>query len=290
MFSIRDRDELGEILFQQVSRLEPELAETLTSEILAMEDNDIIRLSDRSRWSPTAESITQRAAVIADSEEIEDPRRTYGFKTSAELRRAMGREDPQVMTCDGSTPIPAMSEVTNEVAGKNSTQNRHEATEFVETMRRPADLNTTKEFDDISAAVQAFQIGWADYMSRNSLASTSTASYALGRTRQTAPPADPAPQKKGGKRPSKIPRATRRDAAADHSHPAVETEAPASMPLMEAVRQDRTQMAQRPPRRTTRPANTGVRDQEVEDDFADGAVCGFVAGIGITICCVLIFW
>lgn len=44
MFSIRDRDELGEIVFQQVSRLEPELAEILTSAILAMEDNDIIRL------------------------------------------------------------------------------------------------------------------------------------------------------------------------------------------------------------------------------------------------------
>ncbi|KAL2291786.1 hypothetical protein FJTKL_11975 [Diaporthe vaccinii] len=324
MFSIRDRDELGEILFQQVSRLEPELAEILTDAILAMEDNDIIRLigdpdalqaqvqrtlddfvhdlsederiltpsssSDRSRWSPTAESITQRAAVIADSEDIEDPRRTYGFKTSAELWRAMDNEDPQVMTYDGSTPIPAMSEVMKEIAGKNSTQSRHEATEFVETIRRPAELNAMKELARISAAVEALKTQVEDYESCNSLASTSTASYALGGNGQTVPPVDPAPKKKGGKRVSKIPRASRRDAAADHTHPAVEKEAPASMPLMEAVRQDRAQMAQRPPRRTTRPVNTSVRDQEVEDTFADGAVCGFVAGLGVTICCVLIFW
>lgn len=202
----------------------------------------------------------------------------------------MGNEDPQVMTYDGSTPIPAMSEVTKEIAGKNSTQSRHEATEFVESIRGPAELNTMKEIAMISAAVEALKTQVEDYESCNSLASTSTASYALGRNRQTVPPVDPAPQKKGGKRASKIPRASRRDAAADHSHPAVEKEAPASMPLMEAVRQDRAQMAQRPPRRTTRPVNTSVRDQEVEDTFADGAVCGFVAGVGVTICLVLIFW
>lgn len=135
-----------------------------------------------------------------------------------------------------------------------------------------------------------------DYRSCSSLASTSTASYVLGAKRETAGPAGPTSQKKGGKKVAKTPRAPKHDAA-DHSHPLVETKAPASMPLMEAVRQaepppraqDPTQTAWRPARRTTQPANTGARTEEVDDACAFGAISGFFCGIGLTICCMLIF-
>lgn len=44
MFTTNNRAELAEILFQQISNLEPELAEVLTNLILDMRDEDIIPL------------------------------------------------------------------------------------------------------------------------------------------------------------------------------------------------------------------------------------------------------
>lgn len=44
MLTTRERDGIGEILFQEVSLLEPELAEVLTSMMLEMEDEDILTL------------------------------------------------------------------------------------------------------------------------------------------------------------------------------------------------------------------------------------------------------
>lgn len=197
-----------------------------------------------------------------------------------------------------SAPVPAKSEATKEVAGKNS-RNQYEATEFVETTRRKAELDTMKEFVASFAAPQTQEnrVETAqDNGSCDPLASTSTASYVLGAKRETAAPAGPAPQKKGGKKVAKTPRAPKPDAA-DNSHPLVETEAPASMPLMEAVRQaeppppaqNQTQTAQRPRQRTAQPANTGVRDRELDEAFAHGAVTGLFCGIGLIICGMLIF-
>ncbi|KAG6368308.1 hypothetical protein INS49_002513 [Diaporthe citri] len=338
MFTITSRDELGEILFQRISTLEPELAEVLTSIILDMKDEDVIPLvgdddalqaqvqrllddfdrnlmavddvvnwddepteriqriftpsssSDRTRWSPSAESTIQRAAVIADSEDIEDHSQASGVETSATFLPTIENQDPQV-TDDyahrhgptESTRVPANSEATKEVAGENS-RSQYEATEFVETIRRPAELDTMKESVAASTApqTQETRVGTAqDYRSHSPLTSTSTASYVLGAERETAAPASPAPKKKAGKKAAKIPRAPEH-VAADHSHPLVETGAPASMPLMEAVRQpepplraqDLTQTAWRPARRTTRPGDTGARAQELDDGFADGTVIG----------------
>lgn len=170
---------------------------------------------------------------------------------------------------------------------------------YVETTRVPAELDTMKESVASSAALQTQETRMEadqDYRSCSSLASTSTASYVLGAKPETAGPAGPTSQKKGGKKVAKTPRAPKHDAA-DHSHPLVETEEPASMQPMEAVRQAEpapraqrpTQTTWRPARRTTRPANTGARAEEVDDAFEHGAVGGFLCGVLLTICCMFIF-
>lgn len=209
----------------------------------------------------------------------------------------MTNDDVRRPVC--SCRVCAALEATKEVAGKSSTQSRRKATEFVETIRSPAELNTMKECVTSSAAVQTQEARAGpsqDYGFRNSLASMSAASYVLGARRATAIPVGPVSQKSLGKRVATRPRAPRHDAA-DHDHPLVETETPASMPLMQVARQAEpplrtqtpTQRAQQPPRRTAPPANTGVRAQPEYDEYSDAAVCGFLCGVSFTIIFMFIF-
>lgn len=184
-----------------------------------------------------------------------------------------------------TTGAPANSETVIEALAKDPTPEKIKAGVFVETTTDPAQSDTMKE----AVAGPANLPERRAEAARDPLTSTSTISYLLrGANAETFALVGPAPQKKSDEEPRKTtrPRAPER-AAADRSHPLAETEAPASMPLMEAVRQPRP-----PPRqasgfsRRARPANTRSQGQD-EDDYECEYACigGFLCGVCVMWCC-----
>lgn len=98
------------------------------------------------------------------------------------------------------------------------------------------------------------------------------------------------PQKNSGKKSCEAhrPRAPKREAA-DRNHPLAETEAPARMPPMEAVRQfESPRRAPQPPRRS-KPASTGAKEREGDDcvELEAAAVGGFLCGVFLMTCCIV---
>lgn len=222
-------------------------------------------------WSPRADPITQRDG--------EGPQTAVGAQ---EHKIKQGSED--------SAGTAGDSDATKEVVVESPTQSQHDPRQVVETIRDPAKLNTMKEAVASPASLtgQCASIETArGHEPLDALASSSTVSYVLRGHRATTAPASPAPQEDVGKSAPGPPRSPIPDTA-DQSHPALETEAPASMPLMEAISAAEAAAAAAP-RGTRRSANTGARGQWTDNDCERIAVLSFCCGVtvasGLIWCC-----
>lgn len=176
-------------------------------------------------------------------------------------------------------------ESLEEAVARNLAEIRDEVRDFVETTMDPAESNTMKEAVASSASLPR-KGKPAETVQRSGthipLAPTESSVSCFGANGEAVFPVRMAPQKNGGNksRGTPRPRASKRDAA-DNSHPLAETQAPASMPPMEAVR------PAQPPRRS-QPTLAGVQDQETDDcvEIEKAAVGGFLCGVFLTACCI----
>lgn len=247
---------------------------TANNDELVDSDNEQILTptsSDGARWSRGAKSITQR--------DDEDPQAAGDAQNH---KIGQGPEE--------SAGAPADSDAMKEALVNSSAQSHHGSGEVVETIRDPAKLDTMKEAVAGSASAPrqgtALWIPQGHEAASNPLASTSTVSYVLGGNRPTVALASPAPPENVGKSAPKPPRPPKHDAA-DQSHPAPEPKVRASVPLMQAVRPaEAARRAQKPPRRTRRPADTRAQGQGTDDCCEEIAMPAFCCGMCVAFCIV----
>lgn len=180
----------------------------------------------------------------------------------------------------------------DELVAKHFERMLYEEESLVESPRDPAQWNTMKEVVASPAALPGERTPAEPVWRRegpiplvNGVQSTS---YFVSK-RKPVVPVRKAPQKNGGKKSHKAPRprAPKREAA-DRSHPLAETEPPARIPPMKAVRQfESPRRAPQPPRRP-QPARIRARERETDDcvELEAAAFGGFLCGAFLAACCI----
>lgn len=184
-------------------------------------------------------------------------------------------------------------EVTEEAVVRHFARIRDEARGFFETTRDPAQSNTMEEAVASSTNLPREETP-VETVHRSGAhipltPKVGSVSY-FGANGEPVFPVRVTSQKNDVQksRETPRPRASRRDAA-DHSHPLAETQAPASMPPMQAVRPAQSPRRAPKPSRRSQPARTGAQDQDEGDclELEAAAVSGFLCGVFLTACCIL---
>lgn len=180
-----------------------------------------------------------------------------------------------------------------ELVAKHFGRFLYEEEGFVESPRDPAQSNTMKEAVASSATLPGegtpAETVWRSRGPIPLANGVQSISY-FDSNGKPVFPVRTTPQTNGGKksREAPRPRAPKRDAA-DHSHPLAETEPPARMPPMEAVRQAEPPRRAPQPSLRSQPARTGAKEREGDDcvELEAAAVGGFLCGVFLTACFIL---